>query len=143
MLPGSQAADRESFVRQARAVHVAAARLEPSPSFPLSRSLKCQIIGRTRMYDLLCPPFRFPPLLFLDRERLDRFLSSPLRMDACRCFSVPRLPCFLNESEREHSRPAHVISPNSFVLQCIGKDRVNRSIKLKLFSKWNRIGEQV
>lgn len=77
-----QAADRESFVRRARAVHVAATRLEPPPSFPPPRSLKCQIIGRTyvRSFCAPVPTCFFPPihrLLFLNRERLDRFLLSP------------------------------------------------------------------
>lgn len=76
-----QAADRESFVRRTRAVHVAATRLEPPPSFPPPRSLKCQIIGRTYVRSFCAPvPPRFFPihyLLFLNRERLDRFLLSP------------------------------------------------------------------
>jgi len=76
-----QAADRESFVRRTRAVHVAATRLEPPPSFPPPRSLKCQIIGRTYVRSFCAPvsPHFFPihRLLFLNRERLDRFLLSP------------------------------------------------------------------
>lgn len=76
-----QTADRESFVRQARAVHVAATRLEQSPSFLPPRSLKCQIIGRmyVRFFCATIPPHFFPIhyLLFLNRERLDRFLLSP------------------------------------------------------------------
>lgn len=64
-----QTADRESFVRRTRAVHVAATRLEPPPSFPPLRSLKCQIIGRTyvRSFCAPVPPHFFPIhyLLFL------------------------------------------------------------------------------
>jgi len=66
VLPGSSAwalrEHRESFVRAERSVHVAAARLEPPPSFPPPRSLKCQIIGRTYVRSLcLSPPPPPPP----------------------------------------------------------------------------------
>jgi hypothetical protein len=60
VLPGSSAGalreHRESFVRAERSVHVAAARLEPPPSFPPPRSLKCQIIGRTYVRSLCLRP---------------------------------------------------------------------------------------
>lgn len=57
-----QAADRESFVRRTRAVHVAATRLEQPPSFPPPRSLKCQIIGRTYVRSFCVPPSRLTSL---------------------------------------------------------------------------------
>ena len=58
-----QVADRESFVRRTRAVHVAVTRLEPPPSFPPPRSLKCQIIGRTyvRSFCASVPPLTSSP----------------------------------------------------------------------------------
>ncbi|KAL0107631.1 hypothetical protein PUN28_014732 [Cardiocondyla obscurior] len=66
------------------------------PSFPPPRSLKCQIIGRmyVRSFCTTVSPHFFPihRLLFLNRERLDRFLlslpSARPRTDACRFVSL-------------------------------------------------------
>lgn len=109
-VPGSRG--RESFVRFARAVHVAAARLEPPPSFPPPRSLKCQIIGRTYVRSLASPrsSFLVPPR---PGERLDRFLLSP--PDGRASLPLPRRTR-LNESERATTLyPCMRSFPDSFV----------------------------
>lgn len=80
-----QAADRESFVRRTRAVHVAATRLEQSPSFPLVKVSDYRKNVRTIF---LChrPASLLPhsPFFSLTENGLIDFYWVPRRTDACR-----------------------------------------------------------